>query len=143
MKLLWDARNLWRRLTGRETLEEERLRKLMRVRLELDKNIDTDDPLYRLMNDFTLDSITISKSDGTVILGNGKSKIESIKGSSLFEYIKSEIPTANYIMIKTRSGVRVIYSDGEYIYIAKATGYVSPLEMRILAKRVKRDLNGA
>ncbi len=142
MNIEWAFRNFLRKIAGKRSLEEERLNKLMRIRLELDKNVNTDDPLYRLMNDFTLDSITVSKSDGTVIIGNGGSHIESMKGSSLFDYIKNEIPEANYIMIKTENGVRVIYSDGEYIYIVRAKGYVSPLEMKLVARRAKRDVNG-
>ncbi|GEM_PF-7108807 len=135
MTIFWHIRNLARRLSGRETLEEERFRKLLAVKRGL---TNPDDKLHRLLNDFTLDSIVISKPDG-VVIGNGGSRIESVKGSALFEYIRSELPDADYVLVRVENGTRVIYSDGEYIYIAKAKGYVSPLEMKLLSKKFRRE----
>ena len=142
MSFAWEFKNLLRRLSGRQSLEEERFNRLMSIRMDLDKFDTVDDPMYKLINDFTLGSITVSKSDGSVLLGNGNSRIESVKGSALLDYIKSEVPSANYVMIKTRSGARVIYSDGEYIYIVRASGYVSPLEMKLISQKTKSEMYG-
>ncbi len=139
MNWVWHIRNFVRLVTGRETLEEERFRKLLEIRMNLESLESKSDPLYRLISDFTLDSIVISRQDGSVVVGNGGSRLESVKGSALFEYIKSELPDASYIMVKTSRGVRVIYSDGEYIYIARASGYVSPLEMKLIAKKFRSE----
>ncbi len=141
MEISWHVRNLIRRLSGRPSIDEEIFNQLMKIRLDVEEGLSSDDPMYSLLNDYSLDSIVVSKSDGSVIMGNGGSKIESIKGSTLFEYIKSEIPDASYIMVKTKNGMRVIYTDGDYIYIARARGYVSPLEMRLLAKRFRSGVH--
>ena len=138
MTIFWHIRNLARKLSGQETLEEERFRRLLVVKREFST---ARDELHRLLNDFTLDSIVISKPEG-VVIGNGGSRIESIKGSALFEFIKSELPDADYVMVRVENGTRVIYSDGEYIYIAKAKGYVSPLEMKLLSKKFRREEYG-
>ncbi len=138
MTIFWHIRNLARKLSGQETLEEERFRRLLVVKKEFST---ARDELHRLLNDFTLDSIVISKPEG-VVIGNGGSRIESIKGSALFEFIKSELPDADYVMVRVENGTRVIYSDGEYIYIAKAKGYVSPLEMKLLSKKFRREEYG-
>ncbi len=143
MELGWHLRNALRRLSGKKTLEEERLDRLMGIRRRLDHGeVDRRDPMYHLITDYSLDSIVISKFDGTVIIGNGGSRIETVNGSALFEYVKNKLPDVSYLMVKTKKGTRVIYTDGEYIYIARAPGYVSPLEMKLIARKVRSDVDG-
>ncbi len=140
MELGWHFRNIFRKLSGQMTIEEERFEKLLGIRRKIEIS-DERDPLVKLINDYSLASIVVSKLDGTVILGNGGSRVESVKGSALFDYVKRELPDASYLMVRTKNGVRVIYSDGEYIYIARSPGYVSPLEMKLLAKKFRSEIH--
>ena len=92
-----------------------------------------------LATDFYLDSVVVSKKDGSVLMNTeeGDAFEKMVKASSMYEYVNSEFPSTKMMMIKDKNKYTIIYTEGDLIYMFKTTGEMSAIE----AKRIAQQLN--
>ena len=139
----WNIRNIMRKITGRKTLaqeREERMKNLMELLLRPDTTVfKTSTPeefMSHLAKDFTVSSIVVAKKNGSIIASNEADAASSAaRGSSLYDYISSHLPNTKYLLIKSEDKVYVVYPKEEVLYIVEASGEISSVEMKALARR--------
>ena len=88
-----------------------------------------------------VDSITISGKDGALIVsseGNGSS--EALTGTALMNYVASEMPGSESIMVKASDGWKMLMPFGDKVYIIKAASEMNQVEFRALSKEVEDHL---
>lgn len=87
-----------------------------------------------------VDSICVSTSTGTTIATtNGSEVSEAVVGTALFNYISSEIPKSEAVLIKTKDWYMLLPFKGK-IYIVKAAASLSTVELKAIAKEVEAFL---
>jgi hypothetical protein len=106
----------------------------------LNFDIETDDlkELVKLLKKKHLvDSIVVTKKNGSVIAStNGQGMKEAITGTALFNYISSEIPRSQSVLIKCDDWY-MIFPFKERMYIVRAGANLSTIELRALAKEIE------
>ncbi|MCX8158186.1 MAG: hypothetical protein N3D73_00815 [Candidatus Diapherotrites archaeon] len=90
-----------------------------------------------LLKKHFLDSISVFKKDGSIVFSsNGDSLAEGIKISSLFNYIESEMPKTQSVMIK--QGVwHIIYHKKDFFYLIRAKNNLALPELEAISKEVE------
>lgn len=147
--LKWSMKNFFRGITGRKTLEQERRDRLLYLREILippeQKPVppsSSKEYFDYLAKTFSLDSITVSQKDGSVLASNMDNAFkDSITKSSLFEYISAEIPDTKYLLIKGDDKVHVIFRNNGKFFMVEAPGDISPIELRSLIRKSNEGLN--
>lgn len=88
-----------------------------------------------------VDSICVSTSTGTMLAStNGHEINQAVIGTALFNYISSEIPKSEAVLVKSRDWFMLLpYSDK--IYIIKASASLSTIELKAIAKEVEAFLS--
>lgn len=87
-----------------------------------------------------LDSISISQMNGSLLAsseGNGIN--EAITASALFNYVQSEIPKSEVILIKSKNWDMLFRYQGK-IFILKAPSSLSTIELKVISKEVEKFL---
>jgi len=107
----------------------------------LNFDIETDDlkELVKLLKKKHLvDSIVVTKRNGSVIAStNGEGMKEAITGTALFNYISSEIPKSQSVLIKSKDDWYMIFPFKERIYIVRAGSNLTTIELKALAREVE------
>jgi hypothetical protein len=90
-----------------------------------------------------LDSISISQMNGSLLASsNGNGVSEAITASALFNYVQSEIPKSEVVLIKSKNW-NMLFRYGGKIFVIKAPTSLSTIEMRAISKEVEAFLNKA
>ncbi len=93
-----------------------------------------------------VDNIVVAGLNGCSIAStnNGGSIAEAVTGAALFNYVKSEIPKSEALMVKSaaNSGWHMIFPSNKKLYIVKASSDLSMVELRALAKEIESFLAG-
>ncbi len=88
-----------------------------------------------------VDSICVSTLNGaTIATTNGNEISQSVIGTALFNYISSEIPKSEAVMIKSRDWFMLLPFNDK-IYIIKAPASLSTIELKAIAKEVEYFLS--
>jgi hypothetical protein len=91
--------------------------------------------------DFYVDSLIISKKDGSVLMSSdGDGFDRAVKGSSLYEYIASEMPGTKSLTIKDKNGYNIIYPVGDLVCLLRSSGEISDLEVKRIAERLNEGM---
>ena len=137
----WVVRNTFRRLTGKRTLEAERLERMVLLRemlypgeTKLVRPGMTKQYFSKLADDFTLSSVVLAKRDGSVVASNLEKQVNSEK--SIFDSVMKEIPDAKYLLIKGEKKTHIVCPDNGSLVVVEAMGNVSSLEMKALMRRI-------
>lgn len=84
-----------------------------------------------------VDSISISQMNGSLLASsNGNGVSEAITASALFNYVQSEIPKSEVVLIKSRNWNMLFRHEGK-IFIIRAPASLSTIEMRAISKEVE------
>ncbi|MAG18135.1 MAG: hypothetical protein CL944_01535 [Candidatus Diapherotrites archaeon] len=109
----------------------------------LDKfEFDTNTPdvlkfLNILKKKHLVDDIVVATQNGSsVVSTNGNSVTTAVSGAAMFNYIQSEHPKSESVMIKSNGQWNMIFPDKDKLYIVKASSDLSVTEMRSLAKEI-------
>ncbi|MFH1391626.1 MAG: hypothetical protein ABIH20_04915 [Candidatus Diapherotrites archaeon] len=109
----------------------------------LDKfDFDTNTPdvmkfLDVLKKKHLVDDIVVATQNGsTVVSTNGNSVTKAVSGAAMFNYIQSEHPKSESVMIKSNGYWNMIFPDKDKLYIVKASSDLSVTELRSLAKEI-------
>jgi len=88
-----------------------------------------------------VDNICVASKNGSVIAStsNGNSLKEAVIGTALFNYIKSEIPKSETILIKSNDWYMLMPYKNK-IFIVRAPASLSTVEFDALAKEVEGKL---
>ncbi|HLC79323.1 MAG TPA: hypothetical protein VJG83_02725 [archaeon] len=108
-------------------------------RLQFDtKTDDVKEFLGILKKKHLVDDIVVASLNGSAIASsNGSSISQAVSGAALFNYIKSEIPKSEALLVKSNgSGWHMIFPCNRKLYIVKASSDLSTIELRALAKEV-------
>ncbi len=84
-----------------------------------------------------VDSISVASTDGSLISSsNGHGLTESLTGSALFNYLKSELPKSEVMLIKEKNWFMVFHWS-QKLFIVRSPSNLSPIELQVLAKEVE------
>ncbi|MDO8538385.1 MAG: hypothetical protein Q7S21_05865 [archaeon] len=111
----------------------------------LNFDIETDDlkELVKLLKKKHLvDSIVVTKRNGSVIAStNGNALKEAITGTALYNYISSEIPKSQSVLIKSSDDWYMLFPFKEKMYIVRAGSNLSNIELKALAKEIEEFID--
>ncbi len=113
---------------------------LSRHRFDLEKE-EAKEMLSELKKKHLVDSITVATKHGSPLLSTHKedSLKEVITGTALFNYVRSEFPGSNTVLVRAKDWVMLIPSR-EKVYIVRAGSNLSPVELKAIAKDVEKFL---
>ena len=104
-------------------------------------NFDTDTKdvvkfLRVLKKKHLVDDIVVASMNGSSIAStNGNAVSQAVSGAAIFNYISSELPKSETIMIKA-NGWHMLIPVNKKLYIVKAASDLTPVELRALAKEI-------
>jgi hypothetical protein len=138
---------VWYRIVGKRTKEEKKS-----MRIELLKELlwvetqriakKPSDYVSNVAKDFYVNSLIISKKDGSVLMSSdGDGFAKAVKGSSIYEYITSEFPDAKFMTIKDGKGYNVIYPVGDMICLLQSPGEISDIEVKRIVQRMDEGIH--
>jgi len=88
-----------------------------------------------------VDSICVSEADGsTVISSNGNDLSEAVTATALFNYISSEVPSSEAVMIKANGEWFMLMQSEKKVYAVKAPASLTTIELKALARDVEKAL---
>ncbi len=129
--------------------EEEKLRMKIRILKELLEEMEKEEPkttqehAERIAEQFYVDSVVVSKHDGSVVIGREEAFEKMVKASSLYEYINSEFPGTRMLLIKDRDKYNIIYAENDLLYFFKTSGEISSIEAKRMAERIREKIKVA
>lgn len=96
--------------------------------------------LKMLKKKHLVDEIVVSTLHGSAIGStNGDSVSQAVTGAALFNYVKSELPKSEALIVKS-NGWHMIFHFGKKLYIIKASGSLTTVELKALARETERFL---
>jgi len=127
---------------------EEKLEKRIKILLELiemkqrEKAKEPGQYASNVIEDYALDSFIVSKKDGSVLMSTEKEQAfeKAVKSTSLHEFIKSEFPDANLLIIKDKNNYNVLYTENDLTYIFRTSGDISAIETRQIVKKINEGI---
>ncbi|MFH1588932.1 MAG: hypothetical protein ABIA76_06370 [Candidatus Diapherotrites archaeon] len=101
---------------------------------------DLDEFLDLLKKKHLVDSISVSNLNGKLITStNGNGLSESLTGSALFNFIKSELPQSEVLLIKEKNWFMIFYLH-QKIYVVRSPANLSMMELKVLASELEEFL---
>src|SRR3989344_7002210 len=114
---------------------------MARHRQQMKETATLKDMVSLLKRKHLVDSICVSKPDGsTVISSNGSDLSEAVTATALFNYINSEVPASEAVMIKANGGWFMLIQSVKKVYAVKASASLTTVELKALAKDVEKAL---
>ncbi len=88
-----------------------------------------------------VDSISISQTNGSLLASsNGNGASEVITASALFNYVQSEIPKSEVVLIKSPSSWDMLFKYNSKIFIIKAPMHLTTIELKVISNEVEAFL---
>ena len=138
---------MWFKIIGKKTKEEKAgervafLKELLWVEVQRIARKPAE-YVNNVAKDFYVESLIISKKDGSVLMSSDKDAFaKSVKGSSVYEYISSEFPGAKFLTIKDEEGYNVIYPVGDLVCLLRSSGEISDLEVKRIVDRLDEGVH--
>ncbi|HLC92519.1 MAG TPA: hypothetical protein VJH23_02320 [archaeon] len=100
---------------------------------------DVKEFLGTLKRKHLVDEIVISSLNGSAIAStNGNAVSQAVTGAALFNYVRSEIPRSETIMVRANGtgNWHMIFQLNKKLFIVKASSDLSTLELRALAREI-------
>lgn len=90
-----------------------------------------------------VDSICICSPNGSIVISTDENDFsEAIIGSAMFNYIKTELPESDTILVKDKENWFMIFPYNGKIYIIRAASDLTRVELQVLAKEIESFLKG-
>lgn len=110
-----------------------------RFKFEYDLS-DIDNFLKVLKKKHLVDEIVVSTLHGSAIGStNGDSVSQAVSSAALFNYVKSELPKSEALIVKS-NGWHMIFNYGKKLYIVKASSNLNMVELKALAREIESFL---
>lgn len=98
---------------------------------------DFSELLLALKHKHLVDSIIVTKRDGTVVASSEQNGLKTaITGTALFNYVNSELAKTETILIKSNGDWFMVFPFREKVFVVKASASLSVTELRALAKEL-------
>jgi hypothetical protein len=137
----------WLRVIGKKTPDEKRDERIKFLKellwTEVHKIVKKPaDYVKNVEKDFYVDSLIISKKDGSVLMSSGgEGFAKAVKGSSICEYIQSEYPDAKFTVIKDKEGYNYIYPIGDLVCLLRSSGEISEIEVKRIIHKLDEGIH--
>ncbi|PIN85067.1 MAG: hypothetical protein COV47_04150 [Candidatus Diapherotrites archaeon CG11_big_fil_rev_8_21_14_0_20_37_9] len=96
--------------------------------------------LKELKKKHLVDDIVVSSLNGSSIAStNGHAISSAVTGAALYNYVQSEIPKSQSVIIKADNWHMIIPYNGK-LYIVRASSDLSTIELKALAKEIDKFL---
>lgn len=133
---------MFKRLIGKKTVEEKERERINYIKELLSSYLalrpNSSDPVANVAYKHMLDSVIVSRKDGSVLATNTDRAFEkAVRHSSLFEYTRAEFPKMQMLTIKDGDDYHLVYPNGDTIYLLKSSAALSQAE----ADRIVDQLN--
>ena len=113
---------------------------LSRHRFELNTS-SLQDLMQSMKKKHLVDSICICSPNGSIVISTDENDFsEAIIGSSMFNYVKTELPESETILVKEKERWFMVFPYQEKIYIIRATSDLTTIELKVLAKEIESFL---
>lgn len=113
---------------------------LARHKLELN-TASIQDLVQSMKKKHLVDSICICSPNGSIVIStDGNDFSEAIIGSAMFNYIKTELPESETILIKDKENWFMVFPYNGKIYIIRAASDLTRVELQALAKEIEAFL---
>ncbi len=114
---------------------------MAKYKLQMKESASLKEMVNFLKRKHLVDSICVSEADGsTVISSNGNDLSEAVTATALFNYISSEVPSSEAVMIKANGGWFMLIQSEKKIYAVKAPASLTTVELKALARAVEKAL---
>ena len=126
-----------------QSKEQVRLLKdvLSKYRFEVDAE-DFSSLLSSLKKKHLVDSVIITKRDGTVIASSEQNGLKTaITGTALYNYVNSELAKTETILIKSGNDWFMVFPFNSRVFVVKAAASLSNIELKALAEELDLYLN--
>jgi hypothetical protein len=93
--------------------------------------------VHLLKKKHMVDEICVAQKNGSLVVssdGNGVS--QAITSSALFNYVQSEIPKTDFVLIKNH-GWNMLFSFGGKIYVVKAPASLTTIELKAISREIE------
>ncbi len=88
-----------------------------------------------------VDSICICSPNGSIVISTDENDFsEAIIGSAMFNYIKTELPESETILIKDKENWFMVFPYNGKVYIVRAASDLTRIELQALAKEIESFL---
>ena len=88
-----------------------------------------------------VDSICICSPNGSIVISTDENDFsEAIIGSSMFNYIKTELPESECILIKEKDRWFMLFPYNNKIYIIRAAADLTSIELSVIAREIESFL---
>jgi len=140
-------KTVWLKVVGKKTQDEKRNERVefLRELLWMETQKIARKPAEYVKNiakDFYVESLIISKKDGSVIMSSDDDGFaRAVKGSSICEYVASEFPGAKFLTIKDETGYNIIYPVGDLICVLRSSGEISDIEVKKIFERLDEGMH--
>jgi uncharacterized protein YeeX (DUF496 family) len=115
---------------------------LSRHKFELNTN-SIQDLVQSMKKKHLVDSICICSPNGSIVISTDENDFsEAIIGSAMFNYIRTELPESETILVKDKENWFMIFPFNGKIYIIRAASDLTRIELQILAKEIESFLKG-
>ncbi len=113
-------------------------------KFEFDTNTkDVKEFLGVLKKKHLVDDIVVADLNGSSIASvNGKGVSTAVSGAALFNYVSSEIPGSEAILVKSsKNAWSIVFVFNGKLFIVKASSDVSSVELKALAREIEDYLS--
>jgi hypothetical protein len=88
-----------------------------------------------------VDSICICSSNGSIVISTDENDFsEALIGSSMFNYIRNELPDSETVLVKDKDNWFMLFPFNGKVYIVRAGADLTTIELRALAREVESFL---
>lgn len=99
-----------------------------------------DDLLHLMKKKHLVDEISITQKNGSLIASTASNGVnQAITSSALFNYIQSELPKSETILIKNHDWHMMFAYNGK-IYVIKAPASLTTIELKAVSKEIEKFL---
>ena len=99
-----------------------------------------DDLVQVLKKKHLVDEICITQKNGSLLASTENNGVsQAITASALFNYIQSELPKSETVLIKNHAW-NMLFSYGGKIYIVKSPASLSTIELKAISKEIEKFL---
>lgn len=96
--------------------------------------------LKALRKKHLVDEIVVSSLNGSAIAStNGNSVSQAITGAALFNYVRSEMPKSETVLVKS-NGWHMLFVYNRKLYMVRAASDLSNIELKALGKEIDKFL---
>ncbi len=98
---------------------------------------DLKELVIHLKQKHVVDSISISETNGSLLASSNAGGVaEVITASALFNYVQSEFPKSEVVMVHTKDSWSMLFKFNGKIFVIRAPSHLTTIELRAISNEV-------